>query len=363
MKEKYQPIQFPQDESAHDKIIEWWYFNAHLWDENQNHYALMYAFFKANPRKVKLPVVNKIPLKNIYFEHSMISDIKNQKFYATINPICILMPNGFSRALLFINYLTQPNNFSRLTEIKPFTYQLETKNINLSLASAKKPLLVNQIGFVDLKFERQSWYYSLSRLNARGKIKIKDQWLKVAGQALHDHQWANAPYANDFWLWFSIQLDNGVEIVCFEYGREAKTSLASVMNKNGVQKTFSVEITPIGENWTSPVTAATYPQKFEIKIPQAKIEMVVKSLVKNQEMLYGLINYWEGGVEVSAKIEGQAATGWGFAELVGFKPNKKFAKIYQEKFKAELNSTWLKLKNKAQEKIQKKYSKINDWFS
>jgi len=30
MHKEYKPIKFPEDKSAHNYIVEWWYFNGHL---------------------------------------------------------------------------------------------------------------------------------------------------------------------------------------------------------------------------------------------------------------------------------------------------------------------------------------------
>lgn len=337
-------VQFPQDELPHDKIIEWWYFNGHLWDENKNHYAFMFAFFKADLKRVNLPFLKALPVKNIYFEHSLISDIKNKKFYSTINPFCLLLPEKTETPLLSLRYVSQPPNISFLKETKPFSFRLKTKNLDLNFISAKKPLLENQTGFIALKPGRETWYYSLTDLATSGEIKIGKKALKVAGKSWHDHQWADAPYENDFWLWFSFQLENGREIVCFEYGREIKKRMATVMYKNGDQKTFDVEIIPGKDLWTSPQTGASYPQEWEIRIPEEKIKLAVKSLNENQEMIYGLINYWEGGLAVEAEIAGKKFNGLGFAELVGFPTTKNLIEIFSLKFKKKFDQSLERLK-------------------
>jgi predicted secreted hydrolase len=137
-----------------------------------------------------------------------------------------------------------------------------------------------------------------------------------------------------------LQLENGLDIVCFEYGREHKTRLASLINKDSIQETCPVEIIPGDDSWVSSVTGASYPQVWRINIPEKKIEIVVKSVNRNQEINYGAINYWEGGLSVEAKINGKTVRGQGFAELVGFPRQKKLAAIYQQRFKNEFSKKW-----------------------
>ena len=97
-------IRFPEDELAHDSIIEWWYFNGHLADNKNNKYTFMSCLFKAKTKEVKIPFISNIPKKTIYFSHSIVSDIKNQKYYPMINYFSIISRDSWKRPLLFVNY-------------------------------------------------------------------------------------------------------------------------------------------------------------------------------------------------------------------------------------------------------------------
>jgi len=67
MNKEYKPIKFPEDESAHDYIVEWWYFNGHLKDALGNGYSFMDCLFRVDVKKVKIPFLSKIPLKTSIF--------------------------------------------------------------------------------------------------------------------------------------------------------------------------------------------------------------------------------------------------------------------------------------------------------
>jgi predicted secreted hydrolase len=73
---EYRKIKFPMDELHHDNIIEWWYFNGFL-DTKKNKYAFMTCLFKADRKKVNLKFL-KIPVKNIFFSHSLLYDLKKK---------------------------------------------------------------------------------------------------------------------------------------------------------------------------------------------------------------------------------------------------------------------------------------------
>lgn len=341
MKRGFKPIKFPGDESDHNHIIEWWYFNGNLKDKKGNKYAFMNCLFKANVKKIKIPFLSKIilkskiPLKTIYFCHSLISDIKEKKFYPFIDYFSFISKDSFSKPLLFINYLNSiiPSAYinCKIEEKERFKYHLKTEDVDLMLFSAKKPLLLDKNGYIDLK-SKKTYYYSLTNLKTKGTIRIKNKIIKVEGKSWMDHQWANTSYSkDDSWVWFSIQLDNNTEMVCFEYndGKD-KTYLASISYPNDKQEHIhEVKFTSFGRKWISPKTKAEYPLSWRIEIPLKGIDLEVSPLIRNQEMVFGTINYWEGPLKVKGIFNNKKVKGSGFLELAGYPSewsNFEFAK-------------------------------------
>jgi len=344
MQDKFKPIKFPKDELAHNCITEWWYFNGHLEDEKQNKYSFMNCLFKidikrADLKKLKISFLNKVPLKTIYFSHSILSDIKHRKFYPKIDYVSLISKDSFSKSLLFINYINPiiaKGYINKvIEEIDKFKYHLKTENIDLTLTSVKKPLLEGGKGYINLN-PKSTYYYSLTNLKTEGTIKIENKLIKVKGKSWMDHQWANESYTRDKWTWFSIQLDNKTEMVCFKYDNGgAKTHLASISYPNDKQEhTQEVKLTPLGTKWTSPETKAEYHLSWRIEIPSKAIDLEVVPLIENQEIVFGTINYWEGPLTIKGLFNNQKVNGVGFLEISG-SPSKytnlKFAKDEVEK--------------------------------
>ena len=334
MQNKSKPIKFPKDELVHDHIIEWWYFNGHLKDKKGNKYAFMNCLFRADVKKVKIPFLSKIPLKTIYFFHSLLSDIKNKEFYPSTDYLSIISKDSFFKPLLFINH-TNPamagGYINRvIEETKKFSYRLKDKNVDLKLTSVKSPLLEGGTGYLNLG-TKSTYYYSLTNLKTKGVIKIKNKEIEVEGKSWMDHQWANIGYSKDIWTWFSLQLDNGIEMVCFEYDdRKTKTRLFHISYADDRQEHGRrVEFTPLGAEWTSPKTKAAYPLSWRIRVPQKNIDLKVAPFIENQEMIFGSINYWEGPLKANGIFAGKKVKGVGFMELVGYPSkwnNLQFAK-------------------------------------
>ena len=328
MHEEYKPIQFPKDESLHDYIIEWWYFNGHLKDEHGNEYSFMDCLFRVDVKKVKVPFLSKAPMKINYFSHSLLSDIKNKTFCHRITPLSLISDDSFSKSLLNINYInpTIRSGYSNcvIEKTAESSYHIKNEDIDLHMTRTKPPLLIGGKGFIDLH-SNTTYYYSLTNLKTEGKIKINNEWIPVTGKSWMDHQWADAEYtkAKNKWDWFSVQLNDDTEIVCFMYDAgEKKKYSADISYPDGTQEHVEeIEIIPQEAKWTSPKSTAVYPLSWKIKIPAKNTELNLTSKIENQEMLFGSINYWEGPLFAEGIFENKKAKGEGFMELVGY-PSK-----------------------------------------
>jgi predicted secreted hydrolase len=323
MPDDFKPIKFPADESAHDYIVEWWYFNGHLQDADGNGYAFMDCLFKVDVEKVKIPFLSRIPLKTTYFSHSQLSDIKQRSFNDRIAPFSVISDDSFSKEQLYINYINPEikNGYHNciIEKVGASKYHIKNEDIDLTMTPMKECLLEGGDGYVNLH-SRSAYYYSLTNLKTEGRIKVADKWLDVTGKSWMDHQWANASYSKDRWDWFSIQLDDDTEIVCFVYddGKD-KTYLADISYPDGHREHHAaVEIIPSEKHWVSPKSKASYPLAWQIKIPAKAIELNLTAKIENQEMLFGSINYFEGPVSVEGSFGGTAVRGDGFMELVGY---------------------------------------------
>ena len=340
-------IKFPRDEQAHDKIIEWWYWNGHLQGEDGNQYAFMDCLFQAKPKEVNLPFF-KMPFNKAYFSHSIVSDIKNQKAYPTVDYLSLISADSFKRPLLFVEYIN-PDIFegymvSLMKESEPFKYRLRAKNLDLILTAVKKPLLENKDGYFNFG-QHSTYYYSLTNLKTEGVIRIKNKEIKVKGKSWMDHQWADVGYTKDEWNWFSIQLENNTELVCFELQGEKKFAYVGICYPDGRSEHFeNIIFTPRGKKWTSAKTKASYPLAWTIEIPEKKIKLQLEPLIKNQEIIFGTINYWEGPLAVTGSFGNKKVKGNGFLELVGRPSQYKAYNFFKESLSKTVKNLEKKIK-------------------
>jgi predicted secreted hydrolase len=324
---------FPDDETEHNHIIEWWYFNGNLKDSKGKDYAFMNCLFKADMKKIKLPVISDLlPVKTLFFSHSILSDIGRTRVYPNINYVVRPSDDSFKKSRLFVKYgncLIEKTGESK--------YHIKNDTVDLKMKSMKAPMLEGRTGFFNLLGNRSTYYYSLTDLRTEGTIMVDGKRVRVRGRSWMDHQWANNRYAKDKWSWFSMQLENGMDIMCFEYGRKKKNIMACIMDSKGRQTNIKkISITPTKTKWTSPHTKATYPMSWRVEIPGKNMTIELESPIREQEMLFGTINYWEGPLTVRAKIGTKIGSrivkGKGFMELMGYMPKCSLPELIKHGF-------------------------------
>ena len=129
------------------------------------------------------------------------------------------------------------------------------------------------------------------------------------------------------WDWFSIQLDNGTELMCYQLrdgnGNRSAYSSGTFVDADGTYhplKNDEFDLTELGY-WTSGNSSATYPSKWKIEVPRFCFSVSVEPHFDEQELdTRGttMIVYWEGSCEVAGKAGNDSVKGNAYVELVGY---------------------------------------------
>jgi len=331
----------------HNTIIEWWYFNGHVSDEAGNRYAFMDCLFRADANKVKIPYLKNIfgrstAGKYILFAHSTLVDLAHKKAYKNVQNISLASRDSFKRPLFYANYIdpvaaTGGFVVHEMAETAPGTFHIKTDTFDLVMTSVKKPMFEGGEGFITVR-GRDSFYYSLTDLETTGSVLVDGKWIAVKGRSWMDHQWADVAYAKDQWTWFSIQLDDGTDIMCVEYSDgKGKDQLVDILDAHGHGTHFSNATFSHGaEKWKSRTTHAEYPLEWNITIPGKNIVLRTSALLEDGEMIFGAINYWEGPVSVTAIVGDKKIKGVGFMELAGYPSDYNYLLLTGKKVNASV---------------------------
>ena len=192
---------------------------------------------------------------------------------------------------------------------------------------------------VSYKDEGQaSRYFSYTRMEMEGDLIINGETEHFTGSAWMDREFGTwtpteRQKGGD---WFSIQLGNDCELMCYQLrdsaGGISAFSSGTYVDEHGeftslTDEDFTIEPTGF---WKSPRTNAVYPSGWKLKVEKLGLDLTVTPVMQDQELdTRGttMIVYWEGACEVSGKA-GEWTFG-GLCRIVGYdvrttKPNPHF---------------------------------------
>lgn len=280
---------------THENTLrEWWYLNAHLYDQRNNRYTLMIAMLKDGR------------LFGILAEH------------VAKTTIPIVMPQTTSTLDSFARVysvgpaiLRQPDPDLLCYE---FDYDLDDLKLDLTTCANKAPLVVNGTGEVRMGEKGHSWYYSITNANIKGMGRLGEKEVQFTGRAWLDRQWGNW-FQDDFdkWDWYSLQLDGDIELLLFVFWKDGRIihQFGDVYLASGTTAhNLKYDVTPTS-TWYSSKTGITWETSWMIDIPQYRAHLSVTADYPDHEIDDAL---WEGGVEIGGKWLSQPVTGRGFFE-------------------------------------------------
>ncbi len=322
--------QFPTDYGPHNDFqSEWWYYTGNLETETGQHFGFQFTIFRRAVAAINPNSPSEWRTNQAYMAHFTVTDVQGQQFYeaerisrggadlagATTDPVYRVWLDNWQVLAL--------NDDATLTTIQAADNGFA---VNLQLEQTKPPALQGDHGLSLKAAEpgKASYYYSLTRLTTAGTITIGSETFAVSGASWMDHEFGTNSYGADMqgWDWFGLQLDDNRELMLGQI-RLIQGGLDPVyngllINADGTTRLLAssdFSITPTG-TWTSPHTGTEYPSGWEIVVnigEATPLHLTLMPLLPDQELHKGII-YWEGAVHISGD-----ATGYGYAELVGYR--------------------------------------------
>ncbi len=322
---------FPRDHGAHPEYqIEWWYYTGNLFSSTGRRFGYQLTFFRTG---IQREPSNPSPwtVRDLYIAHFAISDCERGE---------LTRFERSSRAGLdWAGADTEGqrvwNGDWQLTINADERHRLEAREndvaIDLVLTLGKPPALHGDQG-LSRKGSRPgnaSYYYSLTRLETTGQIQLGGETFDVEGASWMDHEFSSSFLERGQlgWDWFSIQLDDGTELMIYQIRRDDGSrdtaSSGTFVDTEGACQTFGADdftLTP-GRTWTSPESGGRYPVMWQFAMPGRDVELTIEAVYPEQEMDTRIstgILYWEGCIDVTGRIAGREATGHGYLEMTGY---------------------------------------------
>jgi predicted secreted hydrolase len=342
-----QPLSFPADHGPHPAYqTEWWYYTGNLQAEDGRRFGFQLTFF----RRALLPPQDIPPRASdwatgqVYMAHFALSDIDGrggsqthpryhayERFSRGAAGLSGAQAGPFRVWLDDWQVIEQPPQGTCPAAALPCAYRLSAAQdgilLELDLQDSKGPALQGDRGFSQKGAApgQASIYYSLSRLAAQGSLQVDGQHYAVSGLAWMDHEYSTSALSPGQvgWDWFSIQLDDGSELMVFQIRRADGSvdpfSSGTLIAADGATtplKASDFQIEVLGK-WKSPRSGAVYPAGWRLRIPAAGLEVEVQPSLADQELNVSYA-YWEGAVGVQGTRDGRAVQGNGYVELTGY---------------------------------------------
>ena len=332
---EFEKVSLPRDLAAHkNSQTEWWYYTGHGETVSGKRFGFELVFFK---RRTDLDKFSLVPLRlfgnPIYFAHFALTDAADKNFrYAHRKSA-----NGFfdePASASEEHYHLRLGDWSVRESNDEHILRATIGSdvvFEATLKPTKKPIL-NGIAKDGVSFKDEgqaSRYFSYSRMAMEGDVVWNGTTEHFHGSAWMDREFGTwtPTEKQKGWDWFSIQLTNNTELMCYQLrngaGGVSEFSSGTFVAEDGEFTPLShsdFKIEPTGY-WKSPRTKATYPSGWKVTVPKFDLNLVITPVMENQELdTRGttMIVYWEGACEVSGKANGEDMRGRAYIELVGY---------------------------------------------
>ena len=323
-------LSFPEDHGSHpDYQTEWWYYTGNLATDAGRHFGYQLTFF----RRALLPGTDRPQRESawaadqIYMAHFALTDVVEGEFRSF---------ERFARGsadLAGVNsdpFGVWLEDWS-VQEVDSGDYRMlasqEGLTLDLRLRDTKGPILQGDQGYSQKGPEpgNASYYYSLTRLESFGTIQVEEETYQVGGMSWMDHEYSTSALSEGQigWDWFSIQLDDGSELMVFQIRRDDGTidtysSGAWIAPDGSVTPLASEEFRiEVEDTWRSPHSGAIYPARWTISVPQLEVILALEPYLADQEHNLSY-SYWEGAVQVEGSRADLQVDGYGYVEMTGY---------------------------------------------
>jgi predicted secreted hydrolase len=325
------PLRFPADHGPHpDYQTEWWYFTGNLKTAEERHFGYQLTFFRRAlvPSQMRHPErASDWAADQVYMGHFALTDVAGRDFQAherfARGAAGLAGAQGEPFAVWLENW--------RVEEEGPDQYLLSAAQgdvaLELVLTDAKGPILQGDRGYSQKGPGPgdASYYYSLTRLETSGTIRVRGGEYQVRGGSWMDHEYSTGALSAGQigWDWFSLQLDDGSELMIFQIrrddGRVDPFSSGTLATAEGetrhlAQDEFQVEVR---DTWRSPHSGGRYPSRWTITVPEAGLTLSLEPYLADQELSVSYA-YWEGAAQVEGTRDGRAVSGHGYVEMTGY---------------------------------------------
>jgi predicted secreted hydrolase len=326
---------FPRDHGAHPSFrTEWWYVTGNLDAANGRRFGVQLVFFRQALAATMPTRTASLAARDVMLAHAAVTDVDDGTFHCDERMARAAAGLGDVRGGDGEPFAIVCADWSATAEpggdgFLPLALHAAARAFafDLRVRPGKAPVLQGDRGLSQKSDEpgNASIYYSMTRLPIDGVIEVSGERHEVHGLCWLDREWSTAALGKGQvgWDWFSLQLDDGSDVMWYQLRRADGTvdawSRGSLVGADGEITRLApatTTATPDG-TWTSPDGRARYPAHFRLVSTGPRFDLEVTPLLADQE-LHVLVRYWEGAVSVRGTRGGKPVAGRGYLEMTGY---------------------------------------------
>jgi predicted secreted hydrolase len=323
-------LDFPADHGPHlDYQTEWWYYTGNLATAEGQRFGYQLTFF----RRALAPPVQRTERDSswaadqVYMAHFALTDVDGRRYQSAERFARGAAGLAGAQSAPFTVWLED----WQVEELEPGVTRMRARHddlaLDLVLTDVKGPILHGDMGYSRKGPEpgNASYYYTLSRLETSGTVEVAGSTYLVGGLSWMDHEWSTSALSAGQvgWDWFSIQLDDGSELMVFQLRRDDGSidpfSSGTFIAPDGstrhlTRDDFEISVT---DTWQSAATGAKYPARWTITVPVEDLVLDIEPYLADQELNLSYA-YWEGAVGAEGERRGRPVRGSGYIEMTGY---------------------------------------------
>ena len=319
---------FPEDHGPHPGFRnEWWYVTGNLDDEGGRRFGFELTVFRFALTPTVSESISAWRTNRVYIAHLAVTDAEDEGFYVAQRYSRGAVGLAGAQAAPFRVWI---DDWEIAEQAHTRAWRLRANDaaigIDLELQASKPPVL-NGIDGLSQKSadpDNASYYYSITRMQTDGRLRIGARDYTVSGLSWLDREWSTSALAANQvgWDWFALQLDDGAELMFYGLrqsdGSWDSASAGTFVDADGVATHLTADDADITvlDDWASPA-GGTYPARWLLQVPRFGLELTVTPVIADQE-LFTTVRYWEGAVDVAGKRNRLPVNGRGYVELTGY---------------------------------------------
>jgi len=324
------PFVLPADHGPHFEYqTEWWYYTGQLASETGERFGYQLTIFRRGLSPGAPAEGPGLATNQVYFAHLALTDVErgtHQAFERWSRGAAGLAGASGSPFAVHVGDWSVRANDGEGRELR-----VEAREGPLALElslRASKPLVAHGDRGLSAKSEEAgnaSYYVGYTRMATEGRLSLDGRALEVRGESWFDHEWSTSALGPEAvgWDWFSLQLDDGRELMYFQIRRKdggiEPVSGGTLVSATGVARRLSADELRLSSaaSWTSAKSGARYPARWRLAVPSEGLDLEIEPLVPDQELRLSF-TYWEGAVGVSGRSGARPIGGRGYVELTGY---------------------------------------------